>query len=57
MIWDDVYSDLFSCLQVVAGLKMDHPFVEKVIYNMEQLVTARYDIHLCWVPGHGCELP
>ena len=32
---------------------MDYPFVAKVIYNMDQLATAGYNIHLCWVPGHA----
>ena len=46
-----VYSDSFSYLQAVAGLKTDHPFVAKVIHKMNQLATDGYDIHLCWVPS------
>ena len=48
-----IYSDSFSCLQAVAGLKTDHPILEKVILKMNSLATADYDIHLCWVPGHA----
>ena len=48
-----VYSDLFSCLQAIAGLKTDHPFVAKVIFKMNQLATDGYNIHLCWVPGNA----
>ena len=29
----------FSCMQAVAGLKMDHPFVAKFISKMDQLET------------------
>ena len=48
-----VYSDLFSCLQAIAMFKTNHPFMATVIYKMNQLATAGYDIHLCWVPGHA----
>ena len=46
-----MYSDSFSCLQAVVGLKTDHPFAAKTIYKMDQLATDRYHIHLSWVPG------
>ena len=48
-----VYSDSFSCLQAVARLKMDHPFMAKIIHKMDQLATDGYNIHLCWVSGHA----
>ena len=28
----------------------DNSFVEKVISKLNSLITARYDIHLCWIP-------
>ena len=48
-----VYSVSFSCLQAVAMLKLDHPFVAKIIYKMDQLAPDGYNIHLCWMPGHA----
>ena len=42
-----VYCDSFSFLQAVARLKMNHPFVAKVIYKMDQLARVGYDIYLC----------
>ena len=38
-----VHSDSFSCLQAVARLKTDHPFVAKIIYKMDQLPIGGYD--------------
>ena len=32
---------------------MDHPFVAKITYKMNQVATDGYDFHLCWVPGHA----
>ena len=39
-----VYSDSFSCLQAISGLKTDHPFVGKVISKMNQLTADGYDL-------------
>ena len=39
------YSESFSCLHAVAGLKSDHSFLAKVVYKMK-LATEGYDIDI-----------